>query len=178
VRRKERRLWSFDKKSFQLGISCSLIIFLCIFTLLFWGLAKYGLTIYLDSEELAKNIQEQIILFAEHEMPQIIEDVKAEIPRVVRSEMQAQLSDRMEIAGFVFTMPVELKEQLAKNMQANVEKTIGKILDCLSEHILANGFGNNVYELIRETFTGQLQGHTVQVYILGKIPLKVRLQLK
>ena len=178
VRKKKRYGWSLDKKSFWLGVTSILIIIIVIGSLALRALSEYGLTVYLNSEEIAKSIQEQVMLYAEQEIPQMIEDAKAEIPRIIESEVQAQLSDRMEIAGFVFTMPAELVEQLTKNMQSNVAKTTGKILDGLNTHILTNQLGNNVYEMVKQAITGELQSQTLQVYFFDRIPVKVRLRVK
>lgn len=142
------------------------------------AVAANGVAVKLDSEELAAVIRERIKEQARTEMPKVIAEAKAEIPAIVEKEMESQFaSDRMEIAGFVFRMPEELVNQLKSNMQQNVERATGEILDGIDTNQLAEKFGEDAYRLVQETVQAELNGQNFEVMVLGRYPLRVTIHI-
>jgi hypothetical protein len=156
-----------------LGAGCALALFVLLLVAAVAMLASRGVSIQLDSEELALHIREQVEIQAKASLPKMIAGAKAEIPRIVREEMQDQLSDRMEIAGFVFTMPAELMNQLESNLQKNVENATGRILDGIDTKTLALQFGQDAYRMVRQTLQEELHGQTFMVFLFDRIPVPV-----
>ena len=175
--RNSRYGWRLDRKSFLLGNACAFLAFILLCVLTIAAATARGLTVELDSEEMALMIQEQVVVQAKRELPKMITGAKSEIPRIVEEEMKDQLSDRMEIAGFVFTMPDELMQQLKRNMQKNVENATGLILDGIDTQILAQDFGDDVYNLVKQTMQEELHGQTFRVFLFERIPVMVRVHV-
>lgn len=145
---------------------------------MFW-LSSTAPSVYLDSEELAQIIGNRIMTQIHRELPLIIEGAKSEIPAIVEREMATQLtSDRMEIAGFVFTVPEELMAQIKHSMQANVENATAKILDGIDAKLVGERFGEDVYRLVRETLRREVDGKTFTLLLLGKMPVKVKVHVQ
>jgi hypothetical protein len=145
----------------------------------FYLLSSQGVTVYLDSEEVARLVRDQVILQARQDLPQLIAGAKAQIPAIVEEEMREQLnSDRMEIAGFVFRVPDELMAQLKKNMQDNVENATAEILDGIDTDEVALQFGEDVYHMVRETMQGELHGQSFEIMAFDRLPVLVRVNVK
>ena len=169
---------SWDRKSFITGFVTATIIFTVLMAGAIGIASARGVTVRLDSEELAAMVRDQIVAQARAEMPLIIDTAKAEIPYIVEQEMQNQFkSDRMEIAGFVFQMPAELTEQLKKNMRENVERATGKILDGIETDQLAQKFGDDAYKMVLSTLEEEINGQDFQVMLFDLIPLNVNIQI-
>ena len=168
-----------DRKSFVWGFASAALIFLIMLSGVTAFASSRGVTVQLDSEDMATLVRDSIVAQARAEMPNIITNAKAEIPIIVEQEMESQFkSDRMEIAGFVFQMPEELTAQLKKNMRQNVESATGKILDGIETEKLAEKFGENAYAMVLSTMESEISGQSFQVLLFDIIPLKVRIQVK
>ena len=171
-------LKKIDRFSFVIGFICAGLLFFSALTLSAGYLATQGVTVYLDSDEVARVVREQIIVQAELDLPRLIAGAKAEIPEIVEKEMQGQLtSDKMEIAGFVFRRPDELMEQLKSNIQLNVENAAGQILDGIDTQIMAEQFDDDVYHMVKETMHDELDGRSFQIIVFGSIPIRIWTQM-
>lgn len=141
--------------------------------------AVKGATVSLDSKELAIIVRNRIVAQAKAEIPKVIEGAKAEIPAIVEKEMRTRIvSDRMEIAGFVFRMPPELIEQLNSKMRKNVENAAGQILDGIDTDQLAEKFGAEAYMLVQEALQEELAGQTLRVMVFNRIPVRVNVEIQ
>ncbi|MCW3490860.1 hypothetical protein [Dethiobacter alkaliphilus] len=168
-----------DRKSFILGFVSSAIIFIVILAGLTAMASARGVTVRLDSEDLAAMVRDRIVAQAKAEMPAIINSAKAEIPAIVEQEMENEFkSDRMEIAGFVFQMPDELMQQLRSNMRRNVEQATGKILDGIETEELAHKFGEDAYAMVLSTMEEEISGQSFQVMLFDLIPMRVRILIQ
>jgi len=156
----------------------SLFVLLLVGT--FTGVAAVkGATVSLDSKELAVIVRERIVAQAKVEIPKVIEGAKAEIPAIVEKEMKTRvISDRMEIAGFVFRMPAELIEQLNSKMRKNVENAAGEIMDGIDTDQLAEKFGAEAYQLVQEALQDELAGKTFRVMVFNRIPVRVNVEIR
>ncbi|HZK23864.1 MAG TPA: hypothetical protein VFC74_00580 [Oscillospiraceae bacterium] len=170
--------WVLDRKSYLFGVGSALAVVVVFSAMALYYVAAYGVTVHLDSEALARTIELEVVSQAKQELPKIITDAKAEIPHIVETEMHDQFSERMEIAGFIFSMPEELMTQLREKMRTNVENATGQILDGINTQILAEQFGDNVYTMVKQTMSGELSAKGFPVYIFDKIPVVVRVQVK
>ncbi len=169
---------SIDRLSFVMGFIFASLLFFSVLSLSAGYLATQGVTVYLDSDEVARMVREQIIVQAELDLPKLIANAKAEIPEIVEKEMEGQLtSDRMEIAGFVFRVPDELMEQLKSNIQLNVESAAGQILDGIDTQVVAEQFGDDVYLMVKETMHDELDGRSFQIRVFGSIPVRIWTQV-
>jgi len=175
--RKNRRI--FNGRSFWAGFFCAVLMLCATLAGAFYLLSSQGVTVYLDSEEVARLVRDQVILQARQDLPQLIAGAKAQIPAIVEEEMREQLnSDRMEIAGFVFRVPDELMAQLKKNMQDNVENATAEILDGIDTDEVALQFGEDVYHMVRETMQGELHGQSFEIMAFDRLPVLVRVNVK
>ncbi len=137
--------------------------------------AVKGATVSLDSKELASIVRNRIVAQAKAEIPKVIEGAKAEIPAIVEKEMRTRIiSDRMEIAGFVFRMPPEFIEQLNSKMRKNVENAAGQIMAGIDTDQLAEKFGAEAYLLLQEALQEELAGQTLSVMVFNRIPVRVK----
>ena len=168
--RNARRL---DSRSFLLGAGSVLALFVLLLAAAVAMLTSRGVAIQLDCEDVALLVREQVESQAKAALPRMIAGAKAEIPRIVREQMQDQLSDRMEIAGFVFTMPAELLQQLERSLQKNVENATGQILDGIDTATLAAQFAGDAYRMVRQTLQEELHGQTFMVLLFDRIPVPV-----
>ncbi len=140
--------------------------------------AVKGATVSLDSKELASIVRNRIVAQAKAEIPKVIEGAKAEIPAIVEKEMRTRIiSDRMEIAGFVFRMPPEFIEQLNSKMRKNVENA-GQIMDGIDTDQLAEKFGAEAYLLLQEALQEELAGQTLSVMVFNRIPVRVKVEIQ
>ena len=162
-----------ESRSFLLGAGSALVLFVLLLVFAAAMLTSRGVSIQLDSEDLALLIREQVESQAKAALPRMIAGAKAEIPRIVQEQMQDQLSDRMEIAGFVFTMPAELLHLLERNLQKNVENATGRILDGIDTETLAAQFAQDAYRMVRQTLQEELHGQKFMVFLFDRIPVPV-----
>lgn len=155
-------------------------LFVLLLVGIFTGVAAAkGATVSLDSKELAVIVRERIVAQAKAEIPKVIQGAKAEIPAIVEKEMKTSVvSDRMEIAGFVFRMPAELIEQLNSKMRKNVENAAGKIMDGINTDQLAEKFGAEAYLLVQEALQDELAGQTFRVMVFNRIPVRVNVEIR
>ncbi len=168
----------FSGKSFLAGIICAFLFFSVLLGATLYLLSDQGVTVNFDSEEVANLVRSQVVIQARLDLPRLIDGAKAEIPRIVEEEMRDQLtSDRMEIAGFVFTVPDELMSQLRKNMQDNVENATAEILDGIDTEEVAVQFGEDVYRMVRETMHGELHGQSFEIMAFDRLPVLVRVNV-
>lgn len=141
--------------------------------------AVKGATVSLDSKELASIVRNRIVAQAKAEIPKVIEGAKAEIPAIVEKEMRTRIiSDRMEIAGFVFRMPPEFIEQLNSKMRKNVENAAGQIMAGIDTDQLAEKFGAEAYLLLQEALQEELAGQTLSVMVFNRIPVRVKVEIQ
>jgi hypothetical protein len=139
-------------------------------------LTTRGITITLDSSKIAHLVRVQVVSEAKENLPRLIDSAKAEIPGIVEAQMRQQIiSDRMEIAGFVFRVPDELLGQLRLSMQNNVEKAVTEILNGIDTALVAKEIGEDVYLLVRQTLARELHGDIFPVLAFGRIPLNIHL---
>src|SRR5690554_5783888 len=110
------KIWLMDGKSFWFGFAGGILTLLLLAVVGVGTVWSRGVTVQLDSEEMALLIQKEVVAQAKQQLPKVVDGAKAEVPRIVQEEMQDQISDRMEIAGYVFRMPEELMEQLEINL--------------------------------------------------------------
>lgn len=176
--RKDKQTWTLDRRSFLAGFMGAMLLAAVVLGSFTAVIATSGLNVQLDGGEMAALIKEQIVVLAKSELPKVIADAKAEIPKIVEQEMSGQLSDRMEIAGFVFRMPDELMKQLRVKMQSNVENATVQILDGIDTMIFAEQFGDDVYRMIHETMQNELNGQDFTILAFNRIPVKVRVWVK
>jgi len=169
---------TLDIKSFFLGFSSGILSLLLVCLILLCILWPQGVTVPLDSETLAKLLQEQFVALAKEELPTVVEQAKAEVPQIVQKKMRNQLPARMEIAGFVFRMPDELLRQLERNLQTNVQKTTESILDGIDTSKLAEDFGDSIYEMVKKTMKTELDGQNFQVFLFNRLPLKIKFKVR
>jgi hypothetical protein len=168
-----------DKTSFFAGFLSAVIVILFLMSGATGMAATRGVTVSLNSGDMAQIIRDRIIIQAKGDLPHVIEQAKAEIPSIVEKEMEDQFaSDRMEIAGFVFTMPDELVEQLKTNMQQNVERATAKIMDGINTDALADQLGEDAYLLVQETMQNELNGQSFNVMVLNRIPVRVHVLME
>ncbi|MDW7650611.1 MAG: hypothetical protein SCK29_00345 [Bacillota bacterium] len=174
--KKPRRL---HRPSFIAGALFSFLFMLLLFAAAVSYFAVQGVTVSLNSDDMALLVRDRISQQARADLPQMIAGAKAEIPEIVAREMEGQLkSDRMEIAGFVFRMPEELTAQLQKNIQSNVENATGKILDGIDTATLAEKFGEDAYQMVKHSMQDEFNNQSFQVLLFNRIPLNVRIQME
>jgi F0F1-type ATP synthase membrane subunit b/b' len=177
--RKQHTKGYIEPRSFCAGVAFAFLLLLITAGAALAYVSSQGVTVVLDSEQMAELVSESIAEQAKEDLPKIIAGAKSEIPGIVDKEMRDQLSsDRMEIAGFVFRMPEELTEQLRKNMQKNVEKATGQILDGIDTTMLADEFGRNAYSMVRDSMQNEFDGQTFRVMLFNRIPLAVRISMQ
>lgn len=165
--------------AFWSGFGSALLLSLVIIGVGSYLLLMQGFTVFINSGELARLVRDQVVEQAKKDLPVIIENAKLEIPAIVEQEMREQLtSDRMEIAGFVFRVPDELMSQLKANMQENVENATAEILDGIDTAEVAEQFGSDVYEMVKQTLFTELDGQVFQVMAFERLPVRVRIGVR
>ncbi len=133
-----------------------------------------GVQVYLDSGEISASVGSQVTWYAERDLPRMIDGAKAEIPEIVRQEMEGQLtSTRMEIAGFIFTLPDELAAQLEGFLRENVENSVYRLLDGIDTRELSREIGETAAYLVQEQMQETLHGQTFTITVLGPIRMPV-----
>jgi hypothetical protein len=174
-----KRKFSLDKRSFVAGLLVGSLFVLALVATFAGVAAVRGATVSLDSKQLAVIVRDRIVAQAKTEIPKVIEGAKAEIPAIVEKEMRTRIvSDRMEIAGFVFRMPAEFIEQLNSKMRKNVENAAGEIMDGIDTDQLAEKFGAEAYLLVQEALQDELAGQTFRVMVFNRIPVRVNVEIK
>jgi len=172
----QARKWHFP--SCLAGFASALFLFSLLTVAAAFLLASSGVAVTLDSAKIANLVREQVVSEANKNLPQLIENARVEIPGIVEAQMRKQIiSDRMEIAGFVFRVPDELLGQLRQSMQANVEKAAGEILSGIDTAQVAQQLGDDVYHLVRQSLAQEVHGSIFEVLVFGRFPLQIRLQV-
>jgi len=142
-------------------------------------LLTQGFSVFVDSEELARLVRARVVEQAKKDLPLIVENAKLQIPYIVEQEMRDQItSDRMEIAGFIFRVPDELMNQLRANMQKNVENATAEILGGINTDEVAEQFGLNVSEMVKQSLFSQLDGQVFEFKVFELLPMRVRVGVR
>ncbi len=161
-------------QTFIWGTLCGVTLSVLLLSLGGWWVIRNGVTVYLDSNDIAATVGAQVTSYARNDLPKMIDAAKAEIPSIVKNEMDGQLSERkMEIAGFAFSMPDELVLQLESYFQSNVEKSVYRLLDGLDTSQLSKDIGKTASLLVAEQMREQLHGETFSIPIMGPFELPV-----
>ncbi len=133
-----------------------------------------GVQVYLDSKDISEAVGVQVTYYARRDLPRMIDAAKAEIPDIVKREMEGQMgSTRMEIAGFIFTLPDELIEQLDGFMQENVQNSVYRLLDGIDTSQLSDEIGETAALLVQEQMRETLHGQIFYINVLGPLDLPV-----
>ena len=139
-----------------------------------WWVLRNGVVVHLDSQDIADTVGVQVTNYARRDLPKMIDAAKAEIPSIVKKEMEGQLSERrLEIAGFAFTLPDEFMLQLETYFQENVENSVYKLLDGLDTKQLSDDIGQTASLLVAEQMHQQLHNETFMIPVLGPFELPV-----
>jgi hypothetical protein len=162
------------KRGFFQGLLCGMGL-LAGFLLLSGALfLNRGVQVHLDSGDIAASVGAQVTWYAERDLPRMIEEAKAEIPEIVRKEMEGALtSTRMEIAGFIFTLPDELAVQLEGFLRENVENSVYRLLDGIDTRVLSREIGETAALLVQQQMQEYLHGQTFHIRVLGPVNLPV-----
>lgn len=164
----------WKRGTFLQGTLFGMALLLGLLFLLGVYLLRNGVQVYLDSQDVSHSVGAQVTWYAERDLPRMIDGAKAEIPEIVRREMQGQWgSTRMEIAGFVFNLPDELMEQLDGFMRENVENSVYQLLDGIDTGELAREIGETAALLVEEQMQEVLHGQTFYIKVLGPLDLPV-----
>ncbi len=156
-----------------MALLAGLLLFSAVFFL------NRGVQITLDSRDISTSVGTQVTLVAERDLPLMIDAAKAEIPEIVRKEMEGQLtSTRMEIAGFIFTLPDELALQLEGFLRENVENSVYRLLDGIDTWELSRDIGETASYLVQEQMQENLHGQTFYIKILGPLELPVTVYIE
>jgi hypothetical protein len=93
--------------------------------------------------------------------------------------MEGQLSStRMEIAGFIFTLPVELVNQLEGFMMQNVENSVYQLLDGIDTSQLSVEIGETAALIVEEQMSESLHGQEFQIKVFGPFDLPVTVYIQ
>ena len=159
---------------FLQGTLCGVAVTLLLLVLVGVFLLNNGVEVVLDSEDIATSVGTQVSYYARRDLPNMIESAKAGIPEIVRNEMEGQLSStRMEIAGFIFTLPVELVQQLEGFMMQNVENSVYQLLDGIDTSQLSTEIGDTAAWIVQEQMSESLNGQEFHINIIGPFELPV-----
>lgn len=167
------------KRLFLQGALCGMafIVLLLVMTGLF--LVNNGVEVFLDSEDIVNSVGLQVTYYARRDLPKMIDTAKAGIPEIVRKEMEGQLSStRMEIAGFIFTLPDELIQQLEGFMRQNVESSVYQLLDGIDTSELSAEIGAAAALIVQEQMQETLHGQKFHIKVLGPFDLPVTVYLR
>ncbi len=140
-----------------------------------WWLANRGVTVYLDSNDIASVVEKQVIHYASRDLPLMIDYAKAKVPGIIKSELRGQvITDKIEIAGFVFSVPPELVLQVEKHLQNNVKIIVFSLLEGIDTELLSQEIGVNAAQIVKEEIRDSLHEEKVYIPIAGTLSLPVK----
>jgi hypothetical protein len=168
-----------NRTLFLQGTLCGVAFTLLLLVLAGVFLLNNGVEVVLDSEDIAASVGAQVSYYARRDLPNMIESAKMGIPEIVRNEMEGQLSStRMEIAGFIFTLPVELVQQLEGFMMQNVENSVYQLLDGIDTSQLSTEIGETAALIVQEQMSESLNGQEFHINIIGPFELPVTVYVR
>lgn len=162
---------------FVVGALCGIIISCLSLTLGgWWWLVNRGVTVYLDSNDIAAVVENQIIHYATRDLPLMIDSARAKVPGIIKSELQGQVTaGKIEIAGFVFSVPPELVIQLEEHLQNNVKLIVLSLLDGIDTELLSQEIGGNAANIVKEEMRVSLHEQKVYIPIMGSLNLPIKI---
>lgn len=164
---------------FLQGTLCGVALTLLLLLLAGFFLLNTGVEVVLDSEDIADAVGSQVTYYARRDLPRMIDTAKLGIPEIVRNEMEGQLtSTRMEIAGFIFTLPGELVQQLEGFMMQNVENSVYQLLDGIDTSQLSTGIGETAALIVQNEMKESLHGQQFHIRVLGPFELPVTVYIR
>jgi hypothetical protein len=168
-----------NRTSFLQGTLCGVAFTLLLLVLVGVFLLNNGVEVVLDSEDIVESVGMQVTYYARRDLPRMIDSAKAGIPEIVRNEMEGQLtSTRMEIAGFIFTLPHELVQQLEGFMMLNVENSVYQLLDGIDTSQLSVEIGEAAALIVEEQMSESLHGQEFRINVFGPFELPVTVYIR
>lgn len=141
--------------------------------------ANRGITLYIDSEEIARAVQQQVTGFSQEQFPRYLEEARQEIPGVVEEQVRGQFTyGSLEIAGFSFALPGEFIQGLEDMLKENIQGGINEIIDGIDSKALGEEMGTQAYHMVKNALEEEYRGKSFEVWPLEWFSLLVNLEIK
>ena len=115
----------------------------------FYHLSSRGLVVTLEIEELAQYLGNQIEARAARELPRVLEEVKAQVPALVKKQMQgANRKAEIKISDISIILPPSALAELDNYLQGTVETTLYRLLDGMELDKVARDLGHQAREMV------------------------------
>lgn len=140
----------------------------------FYHLTNRGLVVTLEIDELARYIGEQIEAQAARELPRVLEEVKAQVPALVKKQMQSgNRKAEIKISDISIILPSSALAELDNYLRGTVETTLYRLLDGMELDTLASDLGYQAREMVTISLGKELAARQVLSIETwwGKIPV-------
>ncbi len=143
--------------TFLKGFFVGILLNILLLAGMFFHLTNRGLAVSLEVEELADYIGRQIESQAAKELPRVVAGVKAQVPALVKKQMQTgKLTAEIKISDVSIVLPSSALAQLDGYLQSTVEKTLYRLLEGMELDTLAGDLGQQAQEMVRVSLGKEL----------------------
>lgn len=175
--RKRRKF--FNLKSFILGMTVGLMVFLLCSSLGLRIISQKGVVVYINSEEVAGSVQKQVTQYTREQLPVYMNSAKKEIPNIVENQIKGQFnSGKLEIAGFSFNLPQEFINSLENMLKDNIEWGMYNIIDGIDNKELAEDLGVHAYNMVKKALEEEYKGKSFTIKPLKWFSIPVTIDIE
>jgi hypothetical protein len=172
------RILTKEKHSFIAGFLFCLVLTTFAGTVFGFYLLKNGITITIDSEEIATTVQKEVEKQAVATIPQMISQIKKTVPQAVSSEMQNKIgSASINISTFTIVLPDATVKEFEKYLQMIVTNALDRLLSSVSTLKLSNEIGKEAYHICKETLKNKFDGKVFKIKVFSFIELPINLKV-
>lgn len=177
MRNKGKR--NYHVKSLMTGFAAGMFFVLLICGMVLGTISQRGVVVYINSEEVARAVQQQVTQFTLDNIPVYMDQAKKDIPQIVEEQVKGQFtSGTMEIAGFSFSLPEEFILNLEGMLKDNIKTGIYSIIDGMDNEELSRDLGENAYVIVKKALEEEYRGKSFTVKPLDWFSILVTLEVE
>lgn len=152
---------ALKKPNFWCGIGIGILVCMIFDIIGIYMLLEKGITICIDTSEVAMTVQKEVEKNLRTELPDIVEETKKDIPIIVKKELKGKLGDtKIEVGKIKLTLPKSFSEHLESELQSFTIRTLNNMIDHMDTGQLAQEISRQSYRMVKETLRRELNGKT------------------
>ncbi|QNO16447.1 hypothetical protein HYG86_17530 [Alkalicella caledoniensis] len=158
--------------SYLLGVFTTMIIFAIILVSMGIYYTKSGISVTIGVKDIPAVIKEEVVSIVEYQLPLYINELKAEIPYIIDTEMTGKMENAsIKLGDVEYPLPADSIKAIEDVFKGQVQVAMLKLLEGLDETIIAENMSKDVELKFVDFMDGNINN---RVFTLNPIrPLKI-----
>lgn len=167
-------------RQFLLGALTGAFALLCVLAGGAAIMARRGVRVDVDIEPLAVLVRENVTGEAERSLPEMLTEMKAEVPEMVATRMseRMQASATINLADFTLELPESATKVIQEQLQAVVEDIVYECFAEFDTDLAAAQLGDEAYELVKTSIASEAAEVALRYRLFGRVPVPVTLNFR